>query len=177
MPCCAVLYSAEPAWPGELPASARGEALIPGWARGNCLSAGCSLGTAGMQRGGAAPLSPLNSSPLLCKGEGEPPMCQAVGQRASNGGCRLEAVPASPGGPWLTRRPPRHLLFCRDLPQSAAAEAEEQPKQHGVACQREPGEHGPGTDGEAPVLCGPLSWPGTPGSPRGPPQPQDTPVA
>lgn len=51
MPCCAMpccMYSAEPAWPGELPALAQGEALIPGWARGNCLSAGCSPGTAGM---------------------------------------------------------------------------------------------------------------------------------
>lgn len=109
-------------------------------------------------------MSPLNSSPLLHKGDGA--KHRAGG--ASSGGRGLDAVPAFPGDPRLTRRPPWRLLFCRDLPQSAAAEAEEQPKQHGVACQREPGERGRGADGEAPVLCPPLSWPGTPGSPWGP---------
>uniref|UniRef100_A0A8B9EVT7 Ras-related protein Rab-25 n=1 Tax=Anser cygnoides TaxID=8845 RepID=A0A8B9EVT7_ANSCY len=59
--------------------------------------------------------------------------------------------------------PPAPLVFCRDLPQGAEAEAEEQPKQHGVARQREPRELGPGAGGEAPVLRGHLSPPGTSG--------------
>lgn len=108
VPCHAVLYSAEPAWPSELPALARGEALIPGWARGNCLSAGCSPGTAGMQLAGAAPLSPLNPSPLLHKGEVEPPTCQAEGQQANNGGCRLKA-----GALANTQTPPAPLVLQR----------------------------------------------------------------
>lgn len=44
-------------------------------------------------------------------------MCQAVGQRASNRGCSLEAVPASPGGPLAdtqthTHPPPRTSCFA-----------------------------------------------------------------
>lgn len=54
---------------------------------------------------------------------------------------------------------PDPFLFCRDLPEGAEAEAEEQPKQHGVARQREPGELGTGAGGEAPVLRGHLSPP------------------
>ncbi|XP_039944013.1 ras-related protein Rab-25 isoform X1 [Hirundo rustica] len=68
------------------------------------------------------------------------------------------------------------IWVARNLLQSAEAEAEEQPKQHGVTCQREPCERSPSAGREAPVLRGPLSPPGTPGSPRGTPQPWDTPV-
>ena len=90
VPCRAVPCRAEPAWPGELPAPARGEALIPGWARGNCPSAGCSRGAAGMQHGGAAPLSPCSSSALLPWHPTAHPLC-------SHG--TLPLVPSAPMAP------------------------------------------------------------------------------
>lgn len=184
-PCCAVPHHAMLSQPG--PASCqpwpRGEALIPGWARGNCLSAGCSPGTAGMQFGASCSLVTPSARPLGgVKGKESHRRAErrARGQATGAAGSKLSMLPQHGGGPWLTPSPPpppRHLLFCRDFPQSAEAEAEEQPEQHGVARQREPGERGSGADGEAPVLRGPLSRPGTPGSPRGSPQPRDVPVA
>ena len=77
-------------------------------------------------------------------------------------------------GPLTDTQTHWHFIFCRNLLQSA--EAEEQPNQHGVTCQREPCKHGPSTGGAAPVLRGPLSQLGTPGNPWGTPQPWDTPV-
>ena len=99
------------------------------------------------------------------------------GPEGEQWGLQARRRPCFPGGLTQTPLSPRPPLFCRDLPQSAAAEAAERPQQHGVPRQREPGGPGRGAGGEAPVLRGPLSWPGTPGSPRGPPQPGDTPLA
>ena len=150
VPCYAMLCHAVPYWavlyhphepPAPIPAGPERSRGKPGKLQGAPhLGCGDATGgrTASPRRAAAIPhVVPLRG------GEGDAQRCACRALSRAGAPRRRGAGAAS--------------CFRRDLRQSAEAEAEEQPKQHGVTRQREPGQRGRSAGREAAVLRGHLS--------------------
>ena len=143
LPCCAILGRAVPSPRAASPdpRGAREEPREAGELQGAPhLGCGDATGgrTASPRRAAAIPhVVPLRG------GEGDAQRCACRALSRAGAPRRRGAGAAS--------------CFRRDLRQSAEAEAEEQPKQHGVTRQREPGQRGRSAGREAAVLRGHLS--------------------